>query len=518
MQRTSMDKGPRRASVRPATAKRVLATAGVTAAVVAALQLTSPIHGVSAAVSQSAPGSQSGVQPAPGSVGFADAVQAVRPAVVNIASTTQAGALGPRHLPQFRFPEGSPFDKYFRDFFERGMPEVPRGMPGPEARAMGSGFIISADGLIVTNNHVVEHAEEITVTLHDGRKLPARVRGRDPKTDLALLEVDTGERLPYVEFGDSDAARVGDWVIAVGNPFGLGGTVTAGIISARGRDIRSGPYDDFLQIDAPINRGNSGGPLFDRHGEVIGINTAIFSPSGGNVGIGFAIPAKLAQSVVEELRENGRIDRGWIGVKIQPVTEAVAAGLGLDEAEGALVASVEPNGPASKSGLKAGDVILRFDDEPVKSMRDLPRMVADTEERTRVEMAIWRGGQRKTLELTVGRAPGVEQVATADSDTDGRPRLGISVAGLDEERQVPIGQGEARYGVVVQAVNPGGPAARQGLRAGDVIVMVGQKPIDTPDELVREVRRAVEEQREAVLLLVHRDGDERFVAVPFFKA
>ncbi|HEY5646381.1 MAG TPA: trypsin-like peptidase domain-containing protein, partial [Pseudomonadales bacterium] len=298
-------------------------------------------------------------QPARSHPGFAELVKAVKPAVVNVSISGRA----PEAMtgPQLGFPDGSPFQQFFEEYFgQRGFgpgPNMQRG-PAPEFQAVGSGFIISPDGLVVTNNHVIDHADKIDVILQDGKRYSAAVQGRDPKTDLALLKLETDETLPYVELGDSSQAEVGDWVVAVGNPFGLGGTVTAGILSARGRDIQAGPFDDFLQVDAPINRGNSGGPLFDTQGRVIGINTAIYSPSGGSVGIGFAIPSEIAIDIIDQLKANGAVERGWLGVEYQPVTEAVAASLGLDDAHGALVARVVEDGPADRAGLRMGDVIL----------------------------------------------------------------------------------------------------------------------------------------------------------------
>ena len=341
------------------------------------------------AVSQELPGS------------FADLVDRVMPAVVNV-STVQGGNAAPeqRGMPGMpEFPPGSPFEEFFRQFQEQQRGARPR---AERQQAQGSGFIIDAAGYVVTNNHVIDGADEISVTLHDGSRLDAKLVGRDPKTDLALLKVDAGKPLAYLEFGDSDTARVGDWVIAIGNPFGLGGTVTSGIVSARGRDIQAGPYDDFLQLDASINRGNSGGPTFDVHGRVIGINTAIFSPSGGSVGIGFAIPSTLARSVVAQLKDFGRTRRGWLGVRIQGVTPEIAESLGLRSATGALVASVTPNGPAAEAGIQAGDVILTFDGKEVNEMRRLPRVVAETGVEEQVPVKLWRRGQEQTVRVKVG--------------------------------------------------------------------------------------------------------------------
>ena len=336
---------------------------------------------------------------------FADVVDLVTPAVVNITASGSVdrtlAELGPSP-----FPPGSPLD----EFFERFREEFSEQPDGPAQRtSQGSGFLIAPDGLIVTNFHVVAGAEEIIVTLHSGAQVPARVVGADPRTDLALMRVPVQETLPYLEFGDSDVVRVGDWVIAIGNPFGLGGTVTAGIVSARSRDINAGPYDDYLQIDAAINRGSSGGPTFDAGGRVIGINSAIFSPSGGNVGIGFAIPSNLAGPVIAELRQRGYVERGWLGVRIQDVSPAVAESRGLPNTDGALVVEVEPDTPAERAGLQAGDVVRLFDGATVRSTRQLTRVVGDTSVGRQVRVEVWRDGRRATLSVTIGAVPPPDQ-------------------------------------------------------------------------------------------------------------
>ena len=376
-------------------------------------------------------------------------------------------------------------------------------MPGmPRAEGVGSGFIVDASGLIVTSHHVVKGAESVTVTLQDGRRLEARVAGIDPKTDLALLEVDAGGSLPVVEFGDSDRTRVGDWVVAVGNPFGLGGTVTAGIVSGRGRDIGSGPYDDYLQLDAPINRGSSGGPLFDRSRRVVGVNTAIFSPSGGNVGIGFAIPANVAKPVIESLRTDGKVDRGWLGVRIQRIGETMAEALGLEAPKGALVASVMPDGPAASAGLRPGDVILSFAGEPLDTMKDLPRIVAGVESGTEVDIKVWRDGARETLTATIG-AQGQDTLAMAATANGDGAKLGVMLAPRDEP---------GKAGVAIAEVAPGSPAARNGLRPGDVIVQAGSSMVSIPDDVAGAVRAAASGDK-PVLLLVERGDHRRYVAI-----
>jgi serine protease Do len=386
---------------------------------------------------------------------FADLVKAVKPAVVNIATAAHIDEGGHAGVPEFRFPEGSPFDRYFREFFEHRNPGRPKGAPVPNARSMGSGFIIDPAGYVVTNNHVVDKAVEITVTLNDGEQLSARLIGRDVKTDIALLKIDADEPLPHVSFGDSDTAEVGDWVIAVGNPFGLGGSVSAGIISARGRDIRSGPFDDFLQIDAPINRGSSGGPLFDKRGQVIGINTAIFSPSGGNIGIGFAIPSSMAESIVTALREDGHVARGWLGVNIQEITEEIAESLDIDEAEGALIAGVMPGGPAEAAGLRTGDVILEFGGEEVERVKDLPRLVAATKANKTVTVRVLRDGEEKDIRVEVGAMPEDEVAAAnpADPETPDAAKVQTAAAAWRRRQR----RGHRRRGKE-QPGRPRGPA------------------------------------------------------------
>jgi len=433
--------------------------------------------------------------------GFADLVSGVRPAVVNVEVVRAIRPAAQSHL-RWQRDGGEELPEIFRRFWS--MPGFATPHP-PRAEGVGSGFIVDAAGLIVTSHHVVKDADSVTVTLQDGRKLEAQVVGVDPKTDLALLEVDVGESLPAVEFGDSDRTRVGDWVVAVGNPFGLGGTVTAGIVSSRGRDIGSGPYDDFLQIDAPINRGNSGGPLFDRNGRVVGVNTAIFSPTGGNVGIGFAIPANVAESVIESLRTDGKVNRGWLGVQIQSIDATMAEALGLDGAKGALVASVLADGPAAAAGLRPGDVILSFDGWSLDTMRDLPRIVAEVDSGTEVEIEIWRDGRKETLAATIATqaAPGQELLASAVTGNGGDMKLGVMLA--------PRGE-PGKAGVTVAEVAPGSPAARNGLRPGDVIVQAGSAAVNGPDDVAGAVRSAASESK-PVLLLVERGDHRRYVAI-----
>jgi serine protease Do len=378
----------------------------------------------------------------------------------------------------------------------------------------GSGFFISADGYAVTNNHVVDHAKTVQVTTDDGTVYKAKVVGTDAKTDLALIKVEADKSFPFVKFADRDP-RVGDWVVAVGNPFGLGGTVTAGIVSARGRDIGSGPYDDYIQIDAPINKGNSGGPAFNMEGNVIGVNTAIFSPSGGSVGIGFDIPADTAKTVVAQLKEHGFVNRAWLGVQIQPVTVEIADSLGLKKAEGAIVAEPQADSPALKAGIAAGDVITAMNGAAIKDSRDLARKVGTMIPGTSVKLAVVRKGEVKTIDLTLGKMPSQQQ-AKADTDTgsssDGSPRLGL---GLAPAKDV-AGSGE--QGVAVVQVDPNGPAAERGMKTGDVILDVGGKTVANPADVRKALSEARAAGKNAVLMRVKTAEAVRFIALPVGKA
>lgn len=464
-----------------------------------------------------------GARAAPAPDSFADLAEKLVPAVVNI-STTQKVQDG-QDLPEMpQFPPGSPFDEFFRDFFNRrGQGGAERPQRPRNATALGSGFIVRANGFIVTNYHVIEGAEEITVVLHDNTSLQAKLIGRDDKTDLAVLKVETDKPLPFVDFGDSDIMRVGDWVLAIGNPFGLGGSVTAGIISARSREINAGPYDDFLQTDASINRGNSGGPMFNMDGKVIGINTAIYSPSGGSVGIGFAIPSSLARGVVDQIIEFGRTKRGWLGVRIQSVTPEIAESLGLQKPEGALVAGVTEGGPAAKAGIETGDVILQFDGKPISESRRLPRVVADTPVDKQTSVQVWRKGARKDLPVTLGELEAAEEsgllASTTDSQSDAnKPQeldsLGVTLSALTDALKKQYSLADDQKGVVVTAVTGGSPAAEKGLKPGDVIVEVGQAEVAAPADVAKKVTEARDGGRKSVLLLVESGGDLRFVALP----
>ena len=446
---------------------------------------------------------------------FADLASRLLPSVVNISTTQTLEGRGGVEMPQL--PPGSPFEDFFREFFERNRPHQRQ----RKVTSLGSGFIVDASGYIVTNNHVIKDADEITVALQDGTRLKAEVVGRDPKTDMAVLKVKPTGKLTAVRFGDSDKARVGDWVVAIGNPFGLGGSVTAGIISARNRDINSGPYDDYIQTDASINRGNSGGPMFNLDGEVIGINTAIFSPSGGSVGIGFAVPSATASPVIAQLIKNGQVRRGWLGVHIQAVTEEIAETLGLKDAKGALVASVIKDGPAEKGDIKAGDVILRFDGKEVPEMRKLPRIVAATDVNKTVDVVVWRNSEKMTLSVSVGeleereakvasRSRGGEKAGKAAEKIEA---LGLTVAEVTTDLRERYSLDKDAKGVVVTAVDEGGAAAEKGIRPGDVIAEISQEEVVTPADIVARIKDARKSGRKSVLLLVEGQGGLRFIAV-----
>ncbi len=457
---------------------------------------------------------------------FAPLVQRLLPAVVNIQTTQGPGqARAGRDAPEVpQAPPGSPFEEFFRDFLERNRPPG-QGQPGrpqqPQRRAqsLGSGFIIDPSGIVVTNNHVIEGADEINVVLQDNTTLRAELLGADPRTDLAVLRVTPAAPLPSVPFGDSDTAAVGDWVVAIGNPFGLGGSVTAGIVSARGRDIRQGLYDDFIQTDAAINRGNSGGPLFNLAGEVVGVNTAIYSPTGGSIGIGFSIPSNLARNIVAQLRDGGRVRRGWLGVNIQQVTDELAESFGLrNGARGALVARAQDGGPAAAGGIRAGDVILRFNGQEVREMRNLPRIVADTPVGREVPVVVWRDGREQTVNITVAELPSDQQQAAVNPQQQ-RPEqqqqelagLGLRVAPITPETRERFSLRAESRGVVITEVAPGSAAAERELRPGDVIVEVQQERVTTPQEVTERLERLRRQNRATALLLIEGPQGQRWV-------
>ena len=457
---------------------------------------------------------------------FAPLVKNVSPTVVNISVSQKADADAmveePEVVPSPGFPN-SPFDEFLRRFFEQqgqgGQRHLFPQTPDGQARriALGSGFIIDPSGYVVTNSHVIGDAAKVEVTLQDNSKYTAKIIGRDPKTDIAVLKINADKPLPYAKFGDSSAAQVGDWVMAVGNPFGLGGTVTTGIISARGRDIHSGPFDDFLQIDAPINRGNSGGPTFNLEGEVIGINTAIYSPNGGSVGIGFAVPSNIAKAVVAQLEEHGKVSRGWLGVQIQEVTPAIAASLGLHGEHGALVAVVTPGSPGSKAGIKQGDVILSFNGTEVSQLRDLPRLVAGTAPDTAATMKVWRNGQTVELQAKVGELTN-EKVASANSGEDEEQpakaeALGMHFSPLTAQLRRELHVAKDVHGVVVTRVDNGSAAEDVGLSEGDVLVTINQEPVNTPEEAAEKLKEVANSPKKSALLLLNRHGVTQYVGV-----
>ena len=443
-------------------------------------------------------------------VGFADIVEKVKPAVISVRvkvdGGSQTSALGSNDVPPG-----------LREFFRRfGMPDVPNGSEGmPRGRGrnvitgQGSGFFISADGYAVTNNHVVEKAESVQITTDDGKIHKAKVIGADPRTDLALIKVEDGP-FPYVKLSDK-SPRIGDWVLAVGNPFGLGGTVTAGIVSARGRDIGASAYDDFIQIDAPVNKGNSGGPTFDTDGNVIGVNTAIFSPSGGSVGIAFAIPSDTVSTVVAQLKEHGAVTRGWIGVQIQPVTQDIADSLGLKKAEGALVAEPQTNSPAQKAGIEAGDVIISVDGKEVKDARDLAKRIGAMAPKASVKLTVLHKGSEKAVTLTLGELPNAKEARTDSGDGDSGADLGKLGLTLAPAARV---SGSGSEGVVVTGVDSSGIAADHGFSTGDVILEVAGKSVSTPADVRDVVSSARTDGKRSVLMRVKKGDNTRFVALP----
>ncbi len=452
-----------------------------------------------------------------GPTSVANIAEPLKEAVVNISTTQKLK--DSREVPKPEIPKGSPFEEFFEDFFNRDN----SGSGGQRSNSLGSGFVIDGSGLIVTNNHVIEGADEITAVFTDGSKLKViEVVGRDAKSDLALLRVNPKTPLPSVKFGNSDKMRVGDWVMAIGNPFGLGGTLTVGVISATRRDIQSGLYDEFLQTDAAINRGNSGGPLFNMEGEVIGVNTAIISPTGGSIGIGFAVPANTVSHVLEQLKQFGETRRGWLGVRIQSVTEEIAESVGLKTAAGALVASVTEGGPAAEAGLEAGDIILSFDGQDVSLMRQLPKIVAQTAIEKEVEIVVLRKGERRTFRIKVGRLDeGQEGTENAEPDKRGslndpkrKSSLGLTFSPITDELRARFSIDSSVKGVVITEIDPNGPAAEKELSTGDIVIEVTHEKVNSPadiDARLETLRKL--DRKNALLTLADSQGELSFVAI-----
>jgi len=463
---------------------------------------------------------------------YAPIVARVKPAVVTITSEMDLSETDNENGPQSPdfgnnpFSGNSPFDQFFRKFFgQNGIPFPPQQQPhGHFAEALGSGFIIDASGVIVTNNHVIAHSRKVTVTLDDGAKFPAKIVGHDAKTDLAVLRIQPDKQLPTVSWGDSTRLQVGDQVLALGNAFGLGITVTSGIVSARGRDLQSSPYN-FVQIDAPINHGNSGGPLIDMDGQVVGINTAIYTPNGGSVGVGFAIPSTQARSVVAKLLKNGSIQHGYLGVEIQPLTQTMADALGLKDTNGALVAKIVQGSPAAKAGVKQGDVIVSFNGNEVNSSHDLARMASDTDPGTQAQITVLRQGQTKQLTITVGNSSAQNQSSARQEEDQNRqspsmqgldvPSIGLGLTDVTSQMRDQLNLDQGVSGAAVESVNPNEAAAASGIQEGDVIVSVNQSSVSSAQEAKQAISQAEQQGRKSVLLLIDRDGNQIFVAVPF---
>ena len=440
---------------------------------------------------------------------FANIVEDLMPAVVNISISTTV-----QNPPGIQM---SPFEDFFEEFMERDEKEPPKKR---RVSSLGSGFVIDPSGIVITNNHVVENADEIIVNFSNGEKFKAELLGRDPKTDLAVLKVITDKKLPFVKFGDNTKARVGDWVIAIGNPFGLGGSLSVGVISAINRDINSGPYDSYIQTDAAINKGNSGGPLFNLDGEVIGVNTAIISPTGGSVGIGFSIPADMAQIVITQLREYGETRRGWLGVRIQSITEDLAESLGLSKPKGALVSEIIPGGPADEAGMKQGDVILSFDGKEVAEMRDLPRIVAETPIDKAVQVKVQRRGKVVTLKVKVGRLEESNQLAETQpanpkkqTKQPGLKLLGLTLETLDAKTRARAGLDDDKEGVLIAQVDADSSASESGVKSGDIIVEVDQTSVAKPQDVEDLVNKAKKAGKKSILVLMHTPQGLRFVAI-----
>jgi serine protease Do len=505
MESTSMSSGSRQRLLSGRRLALLASAAGISAALVFGIEtvgqpltvLTTPAH----------------AQTAQKPVGFADIVEKVKPAVISVRVKMNAGAqrseLNGEDNP---FGQNSPFQFFFKRFGQE-MPGTRNGMPRRQfTTGQGSGFFISADGYAVTNNHVVDKAESVEVTTDDGKTHTAKVIGTDPRTDLALIKIEGGSDFPYVSLSDQ-APRIGDWVIAVGNPFGLGGTVTAGIVSARGRDIGAGPYDDFIQIDAPVNKGNSGGPTFDVDGNVIGVNTAIFSPSGGSVGIAFAIPSDTVKSVVGQLKDKGKVTRGWIGVQIQPVTADIADSLGMKQARGALVAEPQEGSPAAKAGIKSGDVIVSLNGEQVPDARTLARRISSMPPNTAVKIGVFRNGREETLSMVLGELPKERQASLDTNKQREQPGADVPSLGLSLAPAATV-SGAGEQGVVVTQVDADGAAAAHGFKTGDVILDIGGKTVNAPADVNRALKDAKSGGRRTVLMRIKSEQGTRFVALP----
>jgi serine protease Do len=463
--------------------------------------------------------------------GFEDLAERLLPTVVNVATTSKVASPVQGELPPMpELPPGSPFEQFFKDFYDQYQNGKPPAEEEQKVSSLGSGFIIdAANGYIVTNYHVIKDADDIKVTLNDDTTLDAKLVGEDDKTDIAVLKIKPAKPLAAAAWGDSDKARIGSWIMAIGDPFGLGGTVTAGIVSARQRDINAGPYDQFIQTDAPINRGNSGGPMYNMNGEVIGINTAIFSPSGGSVGIGFAIPSNLAKGVVAQLIQYGKTKRGWLGVKIQEVTPEIAESIGLDHAHGAMVSSVTPQGPAEKAGIRSGDVILKYNDHAIKEMRELPLMVAESEVGKQATVALWRKGKEQTVTVDLGQLEKAEETMAAEKKGKGGESthekakvttvesLGLGLSSLTDDQRSTYKIPRSVKGVLVAQVKQSSDAADKDLAVGDVIAEIDQQEVTTPEEAAGKVEAAQKAGHASVLLFVSRGDDMRFVALKFRK-
>ncbi|GLK80860.1 Do family serine endopeptidase [Methylopila turkensis] len=453
---------------------------------------------------------------------FADLAEGLLDAVVNISTSQNAPAAQEKAVPKPDVPEGSPFEEFFDEFFnKRGGGGAPQQRQRKQS-SLGSGFVVDPSGIVITNNHVIDGADEITVNFNDGSKLVAELVGKDTKTDIAVLRVKPPKPLKAVKFGDATALRVGDWVLAIGNPFGLGGSVSAGIVSARNRNINSGPYDNFIQTDAAINRGNSGGPLFNTAGEVVGINTAIISPSGGSIGIGFSVPSTTAQPVVDQLLQFGETRRGWIGVRIQEVTDEIAESLGVKGPnKGALIAGVNDEGPADKGGIEAGDVVLKFDGKTVKDVRDLPRIVADTPIDRDVDVVVLRKGKEETKKLKVGRleeAADAKPAALKPGGPEEAPKtvqaLGLTFSAVTDDLKGRFGLKPDAKGVVITDVAEGSKAQEKQIQPGDILVEVAQEAVETPADVSKRIEALKKDgKKTALLLLSNKAGDVRFVAV-----